>query len=182
MKTTILFAAALAGLALSQAAPIHASPVQAKGPPIYSTSRVLEPRDEVMVGLIAFFDAIRNPDKTALSEVMLPEGMIFIHNRMNPQNTAVTAVPVSDHLSRWGKSTATVDERMIVKSLIVDGDMAHVWGPYRFVTEGETSHCGVNSLSLVKTDNDGWKVANTSFSMVPPSQCSAIGAPEPKEQ
>jgi len=177
MKDRILITAALMGFALPQAAS-----AQPNGPPINSSPRELSPQDEVMTALVAFFNAIRNPDKTALSEVLMPEGVIFIHNRMDPENNAVVVRSVPDHLIAWERSTARVDERMIVKSLIVDNDMAHVWGPYRFETEGETSHCGVNSLSMVKTGKDGWKVANTSFSMVLPSKCAALGAPEPKEQ
>lgn len=167
--------------ALSSATLFPMATLRAELPPINIGPRALEPQDSVMAALIAFFDAIRNPDKTALREMMVPEGMIFIHNRMDPQNTAVITIPVPDHLSVWENSSAAVDERMVIKSLIVEGDMAHVWGPYRFETEGQTSHCGINSLSLVKTDNDGWKVANTSFSMVPPSECDAIGAPETKQ-
>ena len=60
--------------------------------------------------------------------------------------------------------------------VLVDGDMAQAWGPYTFFANGKISHCGINSLSMVRTD-DGWKVANTSFSMVPPEECESIGAP-----
>ncbi len=138
----------------------------------------LSPEGEVIFAAEQFFAAIRNPDKTTLREMLLPEGMILIHNGMRPANPAIVAIPVADHLAAWESSTARYDERMTISSLNVDGNIAHVWGPYRFLTDGETTHCGFNSLSMVLTDNDGWKVANTSFSMIPPDECDAIGAPE----
>jgi hypothetical protein len=58
--------------------------------------------------------------------------------------------------------------------------MAQVWGPYRFLRNSEVSHCGINSLSMVKRGG-AWKVANTSFSMERPSECARLGAPEDGE-
>ena len=128
-----------------------------------------------------FFEALRSEDKTALAAVMVPEAVIFVHNRMDPANPRVDVVPVGEHLERWARGTRAVDEVMTYETVLVDGDMAHVWGPYRFAVEGQTTHCGINSISLIRTDRSvygEWKVANTSFTMVPPVQCAAIGAPE----
>jgi hypothetical protein len=66
---------------------------------------------------------------------------------------------------------------MIYTTVLVDGDMAQVWGPYRFTAGGKTTHCGINAMSLVKRDGV-WKVANTSFTMERPDRCEALGAPE----
>ena len=132
---------------------------------------------ETIAAADAFFAALRSDDKTALAAQMLPEGVIFIHNRMTPDAPRVDVVPVARHLENWLKSPPGLDERMVYTTVLVDGDMAQVWGPYRFTAGGKTTHCGINSLSLVKRDGV-WKVANTSFSMVPPDQCAALGAPE----
>lgn len=133
---------------------------------------------EVIAAADAFFAALGSTDKTDLAEVMLPEGMIFVHSRMKPDLPRVDAIPVADHLARWAKGTRKVDEVMRYDTVRVDGDMAQVWGPYRFFSDGQTSHCGINSLSLVKTSEGAWKVANTSFTMELPDRCAALGAPE----
>ena len=106
---------------------------------------------------------------------MVPDGTIFVHNRMDPENPRIDVVPVADHLARWERSDRVVDEEMIQRTVLVDGDMAQVWGPYYFTVDGEVSHCGINSLSMVRTD-DGWKVANTSFTMEAPETCDAMVA------
>ncbi len=128
----------------------------------------------VMIAAGEFIDAISSDDKSALAKYMIPEGMIFVHDRMDPENPRVDSVTVADHLERWSQSTRKTTERMDFRRISVDGDMAQVWGPYSFEVDGELSHCGVNSLSMVKTE-DGWKVANTSFTMVPPSDCYQYG-------
>ena len=133
-------------------------------------------RDAVVAAADAFFDALGSTDKTDLAEVMLPEGMIFVHNRMNPDNPRVDAVPVADHLARWAGTTDRFIEEMRYDTVLVDGDMAQVWGPYVFLVNSAVAHCGINSLSFVRTD-DGWKVANTSFTMERPSECERLGAP-----
>jgi ketosteroid isomerase-like protein len=158
-------APAILGAALLAAAPTSAE--------ILSEEQV-----EVMIAVEAFFTALRSDDKSALARQMLPEGMIFIHNRMKPEAPRVDVVPVAKHLERWAASPPGLDERMDLQVIVVDGDMAQVWGPYRFMAGGKTTHCGINSLSMVETADGTWKVANTSFSMVPPDQCAALGAPE----
>ena len=107
---------------------------------------------------------------------MLPDGMIFVHNRMNPDMPRIDVVPVAKHLENWAKGTRMVDEVMRYDSVLVDGDMAQVWGPYSFWVDYELTHCGINSLSMVKTET-GWKVANTTFTMEQPSECERLGVP-----
>jgi hypothetical protein len=130
---------------------------------------------EVMEGARAFFAALRSPDKTALAQQMIPEGMIFIHNRMTAEAPPVVIVPVATHLERWALSRAVADEVMHFEHVLVDGDMAQAWGPYYFTEAGKLSHCGVNSLSMVKRVG-AWLVANTSFTMEPPERCEAVVA------
>ena len=74
-------------------------------------------------------------------------------------------------------SAAGVDEYMNYEGVLVDGTMAHVWGPYVFLLNGTPTHCGINSMSMSKTA-DGWKVANTSFTMTAVDECETLGAPE----
>ena len=132
---------------------------------------------EVIAAADAFFAALGSDDKTALAGVMLPEGMIFVHNRMKPDLPRVDAVPVADHLARWAKGTRKADEVMHYETVLVTGDMAQVWGPYSFWSDYELTHCGINSLSMVKTAGGAWKVANTSFTMELPSECERLGVP-----
>ncbi len=126
-----------------------------------------------MNGVNAFFNALASDDKAALARQMIPDGTIFIHNRMKPDAPRLDVVPVARHLENWRKSPADVAEVMHLETVLVDGDMAQVWGPYYFTVAGKLSHCGINSLSMVKRDG-AWLVANTSFTMEPPARCEAV--------
>ena len=131
---------------------------------------------EVIAAVDGFFAALRSDDKTALARTMRPDGVIFIHDRSDPDNVRILTRPVSQHLNGWEDSPPGTDEYMTYEHVLVDGTMAQVWGPYVFLVNGETTHCGVNSMSLAKGDN-GWLVSNTSFTMVAPEDCDKVGAP-----
>lgn len=158
---------------LATAALLAASPLAADEP----TSEQTAETAEVIAGADAFFKALGSTRKTDLAEVMLPEGMIFVHNRMDPANPRVDIVPVAKHLERWAGTTGRFIEEMKYETVLVNGDMAQVWGPYVFLANSVVSHCGINSLSMVKTADGTWKVANTSFTMERPSECKRLGAP-----
>jgi len=44
-------------------------------------------------------------------------------------------------------------------TVLIRGPIAVVWGEYEFWIDGVFSHCGVDSVDLVKIDGE-WKVAN----------------------
>ena len=129
----------------------------------------------VMQGVADFFDALSDDDKTALARQMVPEGMIFIHDRRTPGSPKLAMVPVARHLENWLKSPAEVAEIMHIETVLVTSDMAQVWGPYYFTVAGELSHCGINSLSMVRREGR-WLVANTSFTMEAPEACAEMVA------
>lgn len=52
---------------------------------------------------------------------------------------------------------ADFEERLLNYTVQIDANMAHVWAPYGFWYNKEFSHCGVNSIQLVKIDGN-WKI------------------------
>ncbi|MEZ4803005.1 MAG: nuclear transport factor 2 family protein [Gelidibacter sp.] len=52
---------------------------------------------------------------------------------------------------------ASFEEKLLNFTIQIDGEMAHVWAPYGFWYNKEFSHCGVNSIQLVKMDGN-WKI------------------------
>lgn len=128
----------------------------------------------------AFFEALRSKDKTALAKTMLPDGVIFVHDRRDADNPRTRIVPAGEHLKGWESSPPGTDEYMTYESILVDGTMAHVWGPYVFLLNGKPTHCGVNSMSFAKTE-DGWRVSNTSFTMTALNECDILKAPKAPE-
>ncbi len=56
------------------------------------------------------------------------------------------------------KYLGKIDERNSIGSIQVSGPMAVVWCPYEFYMDGKFSHKGVNSITLIKSGKEGWKI------------------------
>jgi hypothetical protein len=109
------------------------------------------------------FDAVssRNPDD--MRAIQLAEGTsLSFRPRPNDDsgelemriatNEALAASDIDDgqeFMERWtGEPT-----------VMIRGPIAVVWGEYEFRIDGEFSHCGIDSVDLVKVDGN-WKIAN----------------------
>lgn len=136
---------------------------------------------EVIAAADAFFAALRSDDKTALARQMIPDRTILVSDRTEPGRPKEISITVARHLENWAKSQPGLDEYMIYQSVLVDGDKAQVWGPYRFLANGQTTHCGQNLLTFERTGN-GWKLGDTAYTMEAPSECARLGAPEAPAQ
>lgn len=168
MRGTPTITAALAATLAAILAPSAAS-----ADPAIETTPVIAAAD-------AFFEALRSSDKTALRETMLDEAVIFVHDRRDRAKPKLRIVPAGDHLDGWVKTPQGTDEYMHYQHVRVDGYMAHIWGPYVFLLNGKPTHCGINSMSFARTE-EGWRVANTSFTMTALDECEPLGAPMPAE-
>jgi hypothetical protein len=145
--------------------------------PLAAQTRDDEEAAAVTAAVDAFFEALRSPDKTALARTMDPRGTIFVHDRRDPAAPKIATRATADHLAGWEKSPPGTDEYMRYDTVLIDGDMAQVWGPYVFLVDGKPLHCGINSMSLARLA-EGWRITNTSFTMTALDECEALGAPE----
>jgi len=50
------------------------------------------------------------------------------------------------------------EEELGKYSYHIDGSLAHVWAPYKFYVNGMMTHCGANSIQLLKDKKEGWKI------------------------
>ena len=60
-----------------------------------------------------------------------------------------------------GNSEGKWDEQIYDVEVRVDDRMASAWVPYTFYLDGVISHCGVNSIELLR-DQEGWKITQLS--------------------
>ena len=72
----------------------------------------------------------------------------------------------TEKASEFFKSIASVPNNVTLLEKItdykvqIDGNMAHVWTPYEFYVNGQLSHIGVNSFTMVKEPNGEWKIVH----------------------
>lgn len=119
------------------------------------------------------FDAMSARDVAAAKEVILSEG----------QYIAVREKPVPGSLQafaeRLGTGSGKLLERIWNPQVSMHGRIASVWAPYDFHRDGKFSHCGVDSIGLVKTEA-GWKIASVMWTQEPTGcQPSPLGPPKP---
>ncbi|NQX77139.1 nuclear transport factor 2 family protein [Gilvibacter sp.] len=106
-----------------------------------------------------FFEGFHKGDTTLMKSVMLKDVDL---------NTAYTTPNGEKRLARGSvdrllEGIANRPPEQVWKEEIlsyevqIDGDLAHVWTPYRFYVNGQFLHCGANSFTLVQTQN-GWKI------------------------
>ncbi|MBW3553948.1 MAG: nuclear transport factor 2 family protein [Gemmatimonadetes bacterium] len=72
-----------------------------------------------------------------------------------------------DEVDGWIRAVATSggrwDERIYDVEVDVDPPVASAWVPYTFYLDGEISHCGANTVELLRTAA-GWKITQLSDS------------------
>lgn len=69
----------------------------------------------------------------------------------------ITAQGVDGWIRALVASQGAWDEQIYDVEVRVDGPLASVWAPYTFYLAGRLSHCGVNSIELLR-GTDGWKI------------------------
>lgn len=134
-------------------------------------------RSEVIAAADAFFDALRSKDAEKLAAIMRPDGTIMIDDRMFEEREVLMVVPNAAYLKGRDDNDDAVNEVMQYESVHIDGNIAQVWGPYRFTVNGETTHCGINSMTFIRGEGE-WMLGNSSFSIVPPEKCGSLNAPD----
>ncbi|NND73177.1 MAG: hypothetical protein HKN43_16510 [Rhodothermales bacterium] len=110
-----------------------------------------------------FFDALLTADSTLMAGILLPGGQA--HAIMPTDST--TRVRTSTHqqtLEQMASWTEPIVERMWDPTILVNGPLAVVWGPYDLYVGQEFSHCGVDTFTLIRSD-DGWKISSIDYTI-----------------
>lgn len=115
-------------------------------------------KEAIKKAINTMFDGMRAGDSAMVHSVIMDD-VVFQRVTKNRQGKSVVVTNnFQDFLNAVGTPHEEVwDEQIEFGSILIDGDLASVWTPFKFY-RGETfSHCGVNSFQLYKTDQ-GWKI------------------------
>jgi hypothetical protein len=106
------------------------------------------------------FEGMRSADPDMVREVLAPDvRFAMVQGDESPATVGVQTV--AGWLDGIGRSQGRWDERIYDVEVRTDADMASVWAPYTFYLDGEISHCGINSIELLR-DGEGWKITQIS--------------------
>lgn len=118
------------------------------------------PQQQAFQVVEQLFVGMRNADSSLVAKSFHPEAILqTIHKSANGEHQVKT-----DDVARFKAVVAAqppnlLDERLMGKSIQIDGAMAMIWTPYRFYLGDSFSHCGVNLFTLMHS-LEGWQIVH----------------------
>ncbi len=116
---------------------------------------------EALATVQALFDAMAAHDAAAAERVLLVDGTLYSVSR-DANGPRVERATWREFLASLaaesGKARGFHEQFVGAPTVLVDGDVAVVWGAYRFDLDGVPHHCGIDAMTLVRTV-DGWRIA-----------------------
>jgi hypothetical protein len=115
----------------------------------------------------AALDAITAGDWAGLADLMIDEAVTVMTSggedgfRHRVTTTAET---------RASTRPPTIVERGFDPEVRVAGTLAVVWFPYDLYVDGDWSHCGVDTFTVIETAA-GWKIAALAYTIEQPPAC-----------
>jgi len=104
------------------------------------------------------FDGMRNVDTVLFKSVFAPGVSLQSISNNKEGATVVQRASIPTFIASIARQKpGALDERLSGHDINIDGDMAVAWTPYTFYYNGQPSHCGVNSFTLVRLNNE-WKI------------------------
>ena len=114
----------------------------------------------------AFFDVIATRDVAAGARLALPQS-VFVNVRVEDGQRTVKHFSNAEWLAGMSAQSRRAMREAFdgAPTVLIEGDVAVVWGRYIFEVNGERSHTGVDAFNLIRTD-DGWKIAGGAYTVV----------------
>lgn len=125
----------------------------------------------------AALGAITRGDMTALTDLMLPEALMFSTGTRNGQTRYRVRTRAEQRAST---PPGKITERGFRPEVRVNGPVAMVWYPYDLYIDGKWSHCGVDVFTLIRTEGQ-WRIASMAWSAEQPPACEKHPDGPPKQ-
>lgn len=124
----------------------------------------------------AVLHAINTADSALARSLMLPDAQLIAVAVGGPggeavDTPAVRSMTVDQFVAMVSEPGQGFVERLWAPEVRVQGPLAIVWAPYDFYIHGAFSHCGVDTVQLVRTA-DGWKVKGLAYTVEQPPACA----------
>jgi len=116
-----------------------------------------ESEEAVSTVITHFFDAMRTSDGDQIRSLTTSETTLKTVTVMDVE--PVLRETSFDRFIRSveGSEPGTLDEHLTSMDIHIDENLATAWMGYRFYRGEEFSHCGVNTMNLLKKSS-GWKI------------------------
>jgi hypothetical protein len=109
----------------------------------------------VLAPIQAMFDGMTKRNAAAIKEPTLPGGVMVLMRDGKP--TQMTIEEFAEHVGKPGKTH--IEERIHDPLVRIDNDLAMVWAPFEFLSDGKVDHCGTDLFNLVRKDGK-WLISS----------------------
>lgn len=117
-----------------------------------------DPKEEVEKVIMAFFESMLNSDAADMESFLTKEATLKTVAPGEENSIILRQTDIAAFLNSVAESEpGSLDEQLTSFAAHVDGNLSTAWMDYSFYYNGEFSHCGVNTMNLIKTSS-GWKI------------------------
>jgi hypothetical protein len=109
----------------------------------------------ILAPINAMFDGMAKRDAAAIQQPTLPGGTMVLMRDGKP--TQMTFAAFAERVAKPSK--VQIEEKIHDPLIRVDNDLAVVWAPFVFLSDGKVNHCGTDLFNLVRV-NGKWLIAS----------------------
>jgi hypothetical protein len=119
-------------------------------------ARAATPEEQAVLAPVqAMFDGMAHRDAAAIRAPLLPGGSLVLMRDGKP-----VRMSFDDFAARVARpGTTQIEERIHDPVIRIDNDLAVVWAPFEFLSDGKVDHCGTDLFNLVR-QNGQWLIAD----------------------
>ena len=113
----------------------------------------------VLAPVNALFAGMSHRDAAAIKAAFIPGATMVLMRDGNPGQ--MTADSFADRVGKpnTAQPPTQIEERIHSPLIRIDNDLAVVWAPFDFLSNGKVDHCGTDLFNLVRT-NGKWLIAS----------------------
>jgi hypothetical protein len=141
LRKSLLFAAGTLAIGLAVPSIQAAEPTPQEAP--------------VLVPIHAMFDGMAARDAAAVKASALPGTVLVLMRDGKPARMTIEAF--ADYIAK--PAPTHIEERISDPLVRIDHDLAMVWAPFEFRSDGKPDHCGTDLFALVRSDGK-WLIAS----------------------
>ncbi len=118
--------------------------------------RAATPEEQAVLAPVqAMFDGMAHRDAAAIKAPLLPGGSMVLMRNGKPVRLSFDEF--ASHLDPH--DSTPIEERIHDPLIRIDNDLAVVWAPFEFLSNGKVDHCGTDLFNLVR-QNGQWLIAS----------------------
>lgn len=123
----------------------------------------LTEKERVLMVVDQFLQVLESGDTALAKEILVENGSNF-SMREEGDGFKIRYTPYDSLIKSLPKTKGKYKEVLKKPKVMLYKSMAVVWAPYRFYIDGEFSHCGMDSFSLIK-DGEKWKIVSIIYTV-----------------